>query len=234
MASLTIVPQQTTFDTGEAVSLYCMVEGSPDKWLYYWYKGNTTSQISQLQTRSQKGKNYTVTSAALSDSGEYWCPAQLKLNFSNALTLKVQGKKPPNTALILKPQQTPIFEGDMVTLSCEVDDSPAAGWRFWWFTNSNKSSIPTICKNGSQESKCTIQSVTLSYTAEYWCQAGRGEPPFYLNSSRPMESNLTLLAKSHPYCTCPEKQHHLYHSHEMLDLLEEKPGCLATPWLFVI
>ncbi|XP_028681500.2 basement membrane-specific heparan sulfate proteoglycan core protein-like [Erpetoichthys calabaricus] len=471
MASLTIVPQQTTFDTGEAVSLYCMVEGSPDKWLYYWYKGNTTSQISQLQTRSQKGKNYTVTSAALSDSGEYWCrasredqssysrfsqpvqlhvyerpaavlsltmgwtqmfiteavtfecnitgkyskwhykwykdrkvinssannqltigsaaesdtgsytcqgeraenptksqisearnitvsvslprlsltspetnayegenftltcevkggtqgwkydffkgsqhdvlkrdsklnvhtiqeatvsdsdtywcqarrgPAQLKLNFSNALTLKVQERpraeitsvqgwsdvfrneklilqctgdkkynnwryrwykngeelqegqgngvakgntwaidlineshggtyvckgerssrptytqrskpfnvtvreKPPNTALILKPQQTPIFEGDMVTLSCEVDDSPAAGWRFWWFTNSNKSSIPTICKNGSQESKCTIQSVTLSYTAEYWCQAGRGEPPFYLNSSRPV------------------------------------------------
>ncbi|XP_039599752.1 hemicentin-1-like [Polypterus senegalus] len=471
VASLTIVPQQTTFHTGDGVSLYCMVEGSPDKWLYYWYKGSTMSQISQLQTRSQEGKNYTVASAALSDSGEYWCrasredqsfylgfsqpvqlrvnerpaavlslvmgwtqmflteavtfecnitgmysnwhfrwykdgkaidiiansrltigsaaesdtgsyscqgeraqnpnytkisearnitvsaslprlsltspetdayegenfsltcevkggtqgwkydffkgsphdaikhdselmvytiqevtvsdsntywcqarrgPPYLKLNFSNSLTLKVQERptaeitsvrgwsdvfkneklvlqctgdkkyddwsywwykngeelqeghgsgmangntwsidlineshrgtyvckgersrrpmytqrskpfnvtvreKPPNTALILKPQQTLIFEGDVMTLSCEVKDSPAAGWRFWWFTNSNKSSIPTICKDGSRESKCTIQSVTLSYTAEYWCRAGRGEPPFYLNSSRPV------------------------------------------------
>ncbi|MBN3291653.1 FCRL5 protein, partial [Polypterus senegalus] len=160
-----------------------------DDWSYRWYKNGEELQEGHGSGMA-KGNTWSIDLINESHRGTYVCKGErsrrpMYTQRSKPFNVTVR-EKPPNTALILKPQQTLIFEGDMMTLSCEVKDSPAAGWRFWWFTNSNKSSIPTICKDGSRESKCTIQSVTLSYTAEYWCRAGRGEPPFYLNSSRPV------------------------------------------------
>ncbi|XP_051779977.1 Fc receptor-like protein 3 [Erpetoichthys calabaricus] len=173
----------------ERLVLQCTADKKYDDWSYRWYKNGEELQEGQ-GNGTAKGNMWAIDLINESHGGTYVCkgersrrPTYTQRSKPFNVTVK---EKPPNTALILKPQQTPIFEGDVVTLSCEVDDSPAAGWRFWWFTNSNKSSIPTICKDGSRESKCTIQSVTLSYTAEYWFQAGRGKPPFYLNSSRPV------------------------------------------------
>ena len=79
--------------------------------------------------------------------------------------------------------------GDSVTLSCEVEH-PSAGWRFYWYKTvpklSDNSYIYELLPgsiNGTEQDSYIIHGPT--HTAGYMCRAGRGDPVYYTQYSKP-------------------------------------------------
>ena len=90
LPTLTVEPQSPVF-TGETVTLKCVIE-SLSGWTYKWFKGS----ISNLVFESE-GNTFTITAAAKSDEGQYWCQAERKdrptsSERSNAVHIQVKGE----------------------------------------------------------------------------------------------------------------------------------------------
>ncbi|MGH0190141.1 UNVERIFIED_CONTAM: hypothetical protein FKN15_041938 [Acipenser sinensis] len=60
---------------GDTVTLSCVVEGGSGGWRYLWYKDRQGAPVYQTDSSSGTGAGYTISAAALSHSGEYWCGA---------------------------------------------------------------------------------------------------------------------------------------------------------------
>ncbi|MGH0181579.1 UNVERIFIED_CONTAM: hypothetical protein FKN15_007243 [Acipenser sinensis] len=60
---------------GDTVNLSCVVEGGSGGWRYLWYKDRQGAPVYQTDSSSGTGAGYTISAAALSHSGEYWCGA---------------------------------------------------------------------------------------------------------------------------------------------------------------
>ncbi|MGH0150835.1 UNVERIFIED_CONTAM: hypothetical protein FKN15_071128 [Acipenser sinensis] len=61
---------------GDTVTLSCSVQPYSISWRYLWYKGRQYSTpVYQTDSSSGTGAGYTISAAALSHSGEYWCRA---------------------------------------------------------------------------------------------------------------------------------------------------------------
>ena len=89
-ARLTIEPQSPVF-TGETVTLKCVIE-SLSGWTYKWFKGSIPNLVFESE-----GNTFTITAAAKSDEGQYWCQAERKdrptsSERSNAVHIQVKGE----------------------------------------------------------------------------------------------------------------------------------------------
>uniref|UniRef100_A0A3B5Q7T8 Ig-like domain-containing protein n=1 Tax=Xiphophorus maculatus TaxID=8083 RepID=A0A3B5Q7T8_XIPMA len=95
---------------------------------------------------------------------------------------------PPQPVLSVSPSWP--NPGASVTLSCEGLELQSAGWRFFWYKvvpdpPSNSYSIELLpgSTNGTEQNSFIINGPT--HTAEFLCRAGREEPKFYTNYSKP-------------------------------------------------
>ncbi|XP_066578194.1 Fc receptor-like protein 2 [Amia ocellicauda] len=89
-----------------------------------------------------------------------------------------------------------IFEGDSVTLRCEVTEA-SAGWRYYWYrAGQSRAGLDNVWYNDrwvylqplSDSSSgaggtFTISAVTGTHRGLYWCRAGRGDTPYYTQYS---------------------------------------------------
>uniref|UniRef100_UPI001EAE916F uncharacterized protein LOC124030482 n=1 Tax=Oncorhynchus gorbuscha TaxID=8017 RepID=UPI001EAE916F len=119
-ATLNITPNPAY--TGETVTLTCSV-GSDSGWSYTWYKGNTKKVVTLSGRHSTTGTTFTISSAAESDQGLYWCQGEIQSRsissiISDPVTITV--KERPEAVLTLQPNWPQIFSGETVTLRCDI------------------------------------------------------------------------------------------------------------------
>ncbi|MBN3319635.1 PGBM protein, partial [Atractosteus spatula] len=174
---------------GESAVLRCSVPGSYPMQSFEWYKDEHTSPVHQSED-----ENWTILSALESHIGHYSCQGRSRENpsyskKSSPVKLKVQVTR-PRTVLSLQRLHTEVFEGDTVTLCCVVEDG-SPGWSFYWYKD-----ILDKPEHKSQSSSYIVSPANLSHTGQYWCQAARGQKPFYLNPSQPI--SLIVLELTDP------------------------------------
>ena len=82
--------------TGETVTLMCSV-GSDSRWSYKWYKDWNYNVVSQSVRHTITGDTFTISRAAESDQGQYWCEGNrvsrpTSSQLSDLVTLTVKGE----------------------------------------------------------------------------------------------------------------------------------------------
>ncbi|KAJ8367050.1 hypothetical protein AAFF_G00333640, partial [Aldrovandia affinis] len=95
-ATLTVEPKWRLRYTGETVSLKCGVD-SLSNWTYFWYRDQIQMAVSQTAGHNVAGDRYSITAAAESDQGQYWCEGRLEgrnvtSQRSASITLTVKGE----------------------------------------------------------------------------------------------------------------------------------------------
>uniref|UniRef100_W5LW69 Ig-like domain-containing protein n=1 Tax=Lepisosteus oculatus TaxID=7918 RepID=W5LW69_LEPOC len=160
-AALRVDPHWSRFYTGEKVSLSCEIDGEATGWKYLWYKDTTDTAASQTA-----GHTLTITTAAESDRGQYWCRGQreergLQSQLSDSVSLTVS--ELPRAEITLQSPQSPLYAGETVTLKCEIKGS-FRGWMYHWFRRSKN--------NPLDQSPPRTNTITFTAAAsdQYWCQ----------------------------------------------------------------
>ncbi|XP_064787437.1 basement membrane-specific heparan sulfate proteoglycan core protein-like isoform X2 [Oncorhynchus masou masou] len=181
--TLTVKPNPAY--TGEKVTLKCSV-GSDSRWNYQRYKDWNYNVVSQSVRHTITGDTLTISRAAESDQGLYWCEGNrvsrpTSSQPSDLVTLTIKDYQPSTT---LTSDKENIFTGDSVTLSCTVE-SP--GWKFYWYRH-RPDSTPVTTTSGYSY---TLSRVSVSDGGQYWCRAGRGDPVYYTLYSDPVQINVT-------------------------------------------
>ncbi|MGH0167652.1 UNVERIFIED_CONTAM: hypothetical protein FKN15_052931, partial [Acipenser sinensis] len=152
-------PRREIFE-GDAVTLSCGVEGGSGGWRYLWYKDSESSPpVYQTDSSSGTGAGYTISAAALSHSGEYWCRAE-----RNRTSLNSQYSHPIWVNVTASPGDT-VKEGETLNLTCKAAV--------------NKTPLPqlhyTIVRDGEPVTNSTdsalysIASTEKSHTGSYTC-----------------------------------------------------------------
>ncbi|XP_063049230.1 Fc receptor-like protein 3 [Engraulis encrasicolus] len=179
--TVSVKPEGPVF-TGETVTMTCVIE-SLGGWTYQWYKGSSRVPVSE-------GNTFTITSAAESDEGQYWCQGKRRQRpktsqRSSSITLDVKESKPQLTFT-----KSQLFTGDSVTLTCKL--GIRSGLEFYWYkdTQTNTPVAQTFLNSYS------ISSAKLSDGGQYWCRAGRGYPVYYTQYSNEVLLNVTEMAKA--------------------------------------
>uniref|UniRef100_A0A8C4HXN5 Ig-like domain-containing protein n=1 Tax=Dicentrarchus labrax TaxID=13489 RepID=A0A8C4HXN5_DICLA len=181
-ASLTLQPNWPQIFSSETITFRCEIQGGGDtQWTYEWKTPSSEKPSNQNE--------HSIRSATVSHSGEYSCKGRMK----HAQQSSTEWSDPIKLTVFDKPQLTvsPLWlsPGDSVTLNCEVEH-PSAGWRFYWYK-----AVPDLSSNYSYEllpgsSNGTEQDSYIVHgqihTAGYMCRAGRGDPVYYSQDSKPM------------------------------------------------
>uniref|UniRef100_A0AAQ6IAS8 Ig-like domain-containing protein n=1 Tax=Anabas testudineus TaxID=64144 RepID=A0AAQ6IAS8_ANATE len=159
--SVTLQPDWSQIFSGEKITVRCEIQGGGDtEWDYEWKTPQSTSHQTHV--------NYWTLSVSESSSGNYMCRGRNRRDsysstqWSKNFTLTVSDK--PQSVLTVSPSW--LSPGASVTLKCEVEH-PSAGWRFYWYKTDSY----------------VVHGQT--HTAGYVCRAGRGEPVFYTEHSKP-------------------------------------------------
>ncbi|XP_071234589.1 Fc receptor-like protein 5 isoform X1 [Salvelinus alpinus] len=181
--TLTVKPNPAY--TGEKVTLTCSAR-SDSSWNYQWYKDWNYNVVSQSVRHTIPGDTFTISRAAESDKGQYWCEGNrvsrpTSSQPSDPVTLTVKDNQPSTT---LTSDKEDVFTGDSVTLSCTVESS---GWKFYWYRH-RPDSTPVPTTSGYSN---TLSWVSVSDGGQYWCRAGRGYPVYYTLYSDPVQINIT-------------------------------------------
>ncbi|XP_041925190.1 leukocyte immunoglobulin-like receptor subfamily B member 2 isoform X2 [Alosa sapidissima] len=158
-ATIAVQPQSPVF-TGENVTLTCVIEYRSD-WTYKWYKGSSALE--------SEGNIYTITAAARSDGGQYWCQGErtdrsTTSERSNEVNIQVMVLY---ATLTIEPQ-SPVFTGEKVTLKCKIDSF--SGWTYKWYKGSSRTPV-------SEGNSFTIRGAAESHEGQYWCQGERTHRP---------------------------------------------------------
>uniref|UniRef100_A0A8C9TCW4 Ig-like domain-containing protein n=1 Tax=Scleropages formosus TaxID=113540 RepID=A0A8C9TCW4_SCLFO len=95
--------------TGDTLTLRCTLKGSSTGWKYLWYKDARRTELSNTDSDRTDGSSYTISSAAPSHSGQYWCRAHrggFYSHYSDSHKVNIQGEdlmnNLPTKGLILK------------------------------------------------------------------------------------------------------------------------------------
>ncbi|XP_062300427.1 basement membrane-specific heparan sulfate proteoglycan core protein-like [Scomber scombrus] len=156
-AVVTLQPNWPEIYSGETIMLRCEIHDGDTEWEYEWKSPRYTSP---------NNSEYMISKASSYHSGNY--------------------RYPPAAVLTVSPLW--LSPGDSVTLSCEVEH-PSAGWRFYWYKT-----VPELSDNyiyellpgsikGTEQDSYIIHGPT--HTAGYMCRAGRGDPVYYTQYSKP-------------------------------------------------
>ncbi|XP_039598465.1 Fc receptor-like protein 5 [Polypterus senegalus] len=151
---------------GDEVSLHCQLDGNPVGWTYEIYKeASTHSYLHKVQTES----TLTFSPVTQSQRGYYRCRAGKGGVYSTYseyvwLEVSVRGAK-----LQLKSNE-PIYEGDEVSLHCQLDGNPV-GWTYEIY---KEASTHSYLHKVQTESTLTFSNVTQSQRGHYRCRAEKG------------------------------------------------------------
>ncbi|XP_058871349.1 Fc receptor-like protein 5 [Acipenser ruthenus] len=165
--ALTREPTGEIFE-GDTVTLSCVVEGGSGGWSYLWYKDRQGAPVYQTDSSSGTGAGYTISAAALSHSGEYWCGAGRGRNtsysqYSHPIWVNVTALF-SRVTLTASPGAT-VKEGEALNLTCEtaVNKTPRPELHY------------TIVRDGEPVTNSTdsalysIASTEKSHTGSYTC-----------------------------------------------------------------
>ncbi|XP_058874338.1 Fc receptor-like protein 5, partial [Acipenser ruthenus] len=174
---LTQEPAGEIFE-GDTVTLSCVVEGGSDGWRYLWYKDSQRTSAPQTDSSSGTGAGYTISAAALSHSGEYWCGAGRGRNtfyseYSPGVKIQVSEVR-PKAVLTLHPAWTQIFPADTVTLRCEVEGG-SAGWGFKQYRDGREEAGCSDQYSRRYGDSCTISTAQYNHSGVYWCESASGQ-----------------------------------------------------------
>ncbi|KAK1138181.1 Fc receptor-like protein 5 isoform X1, partial [Acipenser oxyrinchus oxyrinchus] len=153
---------------GDTVTLSCVVEGGSGGWRYLWYTDRQGAPVHQTDSSSGTGAGYTISAAALSHSGEYWCGAGRGRNtsysqYSDPIWVNVTALF-SRVTLTASPGAT-VKEGEALNLTCEaaVNKTPHPQLHY------------TIVRDGEPVTNSTdsalysIASTEKSHTGSYTC-----------------------------------------------------------------
>ncbi|XP_032438299.1 obscurin-like isoform X1 [Xiphophorus hellerii] len=207
-ASLSVSPDREQHFTSESVTLNCGGNSTEwrvkefiknyDKWremgfedysygLSFWDEDDEMTSEHQLSDCSNSWK-MTGSSCTIniqwSHKAVYWCES-VSGEFSNAVNISIN--EAPDSVLTVSPSWP--SPGASVTLSCEVKPS-SAGWRFYWYKvvpdlsqNNYRYELLPGSFNGTVENSFIITG--QKHTAGFACRAGRGNPEYLTDSSKP-------------------------------------------------
>ncbi|XP_023201678.1 Fc receptor-like protein 5 isoform X2 [Xiphophorus maculatus] len=134
----------------DKVYLECEIQEEA-QWTYEWRKNNF---------------NYNPTSRIITaNSGNYSCKGTsdyLLTQWSDVITLTISPNKP---SLILQPNWSQIYEGEKVTLRCEIQDDGGTEWTYEWRPSNG---------NFPSSSEYSIISATEYHSGKYSCRGKRG------------------------------------------------------------
>uniref|UniRef100_A0A3Q1J4L5 Ig-like domain-containing protein n=1 Tax=Anabas testudineus TaxID=64144 RepID=A0A3Q1J4L5_ANATE len=185
---VTLNPNWSEIYHGEMITVRCEIQGGDTEWEYEW---ETTSSI-----KPSNQNEFRISSASSSHSGNYRCKGRKKnaqhetTGLSDAVTLRVSDTKSNQiSSSVLTVSPSWLSPGASVSLRCEVEH-PSAGWRFYWYKTVPKLSdrlyryeLLPGSDSGTEEDSYMVHGQT--HTAGYVCRAGRGEPVFYTEHSKP-------------------------------------------------
>ncbi|XP_053360124.1 Fc receptor-like protein 2 [Clarias gariepinus] len=182
-AVVSIKPDTHVF-IGESVTLRCKIQGGGDTyWSYSWYKDSNIPYKYE--------KSFTIWSAGNSDSGDYICGEYYnQVEISAAVRLTVSEK--PQPTLSVNPQN-PVYTGDTVTLTCELNQG--TGWGFHW-NRKNQQNL------GTEQEHTNTLKLTANNAGEtvYQCFARRHNPwaNRYRYYDTEYSNEVTITARERP------------------------------------
>ncbi|XP_072571140.1 Fc receptor-like protein 5 isoform X2 [Paramormyrops kingsleyae] len=180
-------PSTEEIYTEDHVTLSCKVGVDSAGWEYLWYKGTQRAALANTDSSTNDGSNYTISSAALSHNGEYWCRARrgshpFYTNFSDSLMLNMSVR--PNTLLTLETGWTEMFSTTHLMLRCEVPES-SAEWNYTWYRDGQQ--VP----DEHTGERYTVTNGTGLYT----CRGNSTNRPFYTVMSEGLSLGNVLLKR---------------------------------------
>ncbi|XP_041095322.1 Fc receptor-like protein 5 isoform X5 [Polyodon spathula] len=180
-ATLTLEPPLPEIFTGEAVTLRCGVQGGSAGWKYLWFKDSEDTPVLQTAGCSITDHSYTITAAAVSDQGQYWCRGHradepLSSQLSDKVILNITER--PQAVLTQEPAWTQLYESESVTLRCQVPGH-YSGWTFTWY----KDGINQDSYNRIDGDRYTISSITQYHSGKYTCKGERRDNISYSKTS---------------------------------------------------
>ncbi|XP_052351644.1 basement membrane-specific heparan sulfate proteoglycan core protein-like [Oncorhynchus keta] len=127
---------------GEKVTLMCSV-GSDSSWSYQWYKDWNYNVVSQSVRHTITGDTLTISRAAESDQGLYWCQGEIQsrsISSINSDPVTITLNALPRASVSISPQFV-LYPGDTVTLQCDISDY--TDWTYYWFIDNQLLPSPT-------------------------------------------------------------------------------------------
>ncbi|XP_053350692.1 Fc receptor-like protein 5 [Clarias gariepinus] len=177
--TLTVHPAESVF-IGESVTLTCEIQPG-GSWQYHWYRDKT-----ELTTGIED--RYTITDVKESDEGDYTCKGTQSSDpkyteTSAAVTLTVSEKPKPTVSV----DQSSIYTGDRVTLSCDLQ---GPGWTFLFYEDQTSTPL------SEKAPVANTHEVTISNVGQttYYCKALRGN--YESDNSDP--ATITVTARPQP------------------------------------
>ncbi|KAI2645620.1 Obscurin [Labeo rohita] len=156
-----VTPDQLVF-RGETVTLTCDIQGEGNKqWTYSWFKDGDTDEPFTTTTEAE----FRLSPADMSNSGEYSCEAN-RINISAAVTLHVSVKP----VVKVTPNQ-PVFRGETVTLTCDIQGEENDQWTYSWFKDGNTDE--PFAK--TTEAEFSPSLADMSNSGKYRCEAKRSD-----------------------------------------------------------
>ncbi|XP_030609284.1 uncharacterized protein LOC115796933 [Archocentrus centrarchus] len=165
------------------ITLRCEIQGGENTgWQYEWR--TTSSRTPPTQ------REYNISSASFSYSGNCWCKGRRGLYFStawsDAFTLRVSSNKP--SATIAADRRT-IPAGGNVTLTCSV--ASYTGLKYFWFRRTSFSSEIQMIRDEEPD-----RVISVSQGGVYYCKGGRGNPAVFTDDSDPITIKKTISSKT--------------------------------------
>ncbi|XP_041095307.1 Fc receptor-like A [Polyodon spathula] len=111
---------------GDRVTLSCRVPGGSDGWRYLWYKDSQSgTPVYQTDSSSGTGAGYTISAAAVSHSGEYWCRAErgskpFYSQYSSAVNVQVSVSELFSRVTLSASPRATVKEGEALNLICDA------------------------------------------------------------------------------------------------------------------
>ncbi|XP_072223487.1 basement membrane-specific heparan sulfate proteoglycan core protein isoform X2 [Leuresthes tenuis] len=149
----------------EMAAFSCEVNSS--EWTFTWYRDQNRLQTDSVLTLDKRGLTLNITSVAQTHQGLYVCKAHLTSRgvtsgYSEPFNIKVHEKIPVPT-LKRNPDLNPMYVGETVTFTCNVDVS--FDWNYRWYNDEG-----VLRDTG----KTIHVHFSRSHEGNYSCKASRG------------------------------------------------------------
>ncbi|XP_060731499.1 B-cell receptor CD22-like [Tachysurus vachellii] len=153
-----INPDNQAF-SGDTVTLSCDIQDeNVSSWQYSWYKDTSHSPVSSEQV-------YSISGVEVTHTGTYTCRGTERggsrsSHSSDVITLTVSARPKPVASIYPYNQ---VFNGDTVTLRCDIQDESVSSWQYSWYKDTSHSPV-------SSEQVYSISGVEVTHTGTYTCR----------------------------------------------------------------
>ncbi|KAI5607362.1 Fc receptor-like protein 5, partial [Silurus asotus] len=153
-----VTPQRFVY-TGDTITLSCKLQETP-AWGVFWYKNYQDFQLHN----SKNTKTFNVT---VDTEGEtvYQCRAHRRIttfNTEHSDPVEIIVRERPKPVASINPDKH-VYNGDNVTLRCEIQDESVSRWQYSWYKDASLSSVSSV-------QMYTISSVELTHIGNYTCK----------------------------------------------------------------